>query len=217
MKRNGYIVTDGQSNIVWSKSSIIPMDRVGNCGLYRWNVEGREKNGRISNQDLSRQTKNLRTKFRIFSGQKDFQLIDVSNEENGTNGGPDFIVKLPDFLLLNNSLDVEGDISRQLTRPIYDHESAGIGVLYLPGVFKGNQRISGTVLDLAPTILHLLGINIPVNMDGTVLSDAFSPTWSKSVVESGSSVRKVHNELLENTDENVLNQLKSLGYLNSSN
>ena len=42
-----------------------------------------------------------------------------------------------------------------------------------PGVKKGVRVEEASILDLAPTILHLFGIPVPRDMDGKILTETF--------------------------------------------
>ena len=44
---------------------------------------------------------------------------------------------------------------------------------------KGWRVEKAAITDLAPTILHILGIAIPLNMDGRVISEAFEEAYMK--------------------------------------
>lgn len=46
-----------------------------------------------------------------------------------------------------------------------------------PGIRPGSRAAGVRVLDLAPTMLHLLGIDPPEDMDGHVLDDLFEPSY----------------------------------------
>jgi predicted AlkP superfamily phosphohydrolase/phosphomutase len=55
-----------------------------------------------------------------------------------------------------------------------DHRPEGIFLAWGPDVAAG-ARIEGSVLDVAPTVLHAAGEAIPSGMDGRVLTEAFAP------------------------------------------
>jgi hypothetical protein len=53
------------------------------------------------------------------------------------------------------------------------HDPQGMMMIYGPGVRAGEQIAACTNLDIAPTLLTLLGLPIPKEMTGRVLSEAF--------------------------------------------
>lgn len=53
------------------------------------------------------------------------------------------------------------------------HSLSGIFLAYGPGIKKGNKINGSKIYDIAPTILHILGIPIPRDMDGEVLKEIF--------------------------------------------
>jgi predicted AlkP superfamily phosphohydrolase/phosphomutase len=52
------------------------------------------------------------------------------------------------------------------------HRLDGLLLLWGPGVRRGTQVEGATIVDVAPTVLALLGVPIPADMDGRVLSAA---------------------------------------------
>jgi len=57
------------------------------------------------------------------------------------------------------------------------HMMDGICVLTGPGVRAGARLRSAGILDIAPTVLHLLGIPLPDQLDGRVLTEALAPAF----------------------------------------
>jgi len=56
------------------------------------------------------------------------------------------------------------------------HDPKGMMVIYGPGIRPGEEIINCTNLDIAPTLLTLLGVPVPAEMTGRVLSEAFAAT-----------------------------------------
>ncbi len=84
--------------------------------------------------------------------------------------------------------------------------------------FKADHRLDGAhILDVAPTLLHALGVPIPEDMDGRVLDDLFRGTYlqdhpvrySRALGPSGSP----EGELTAEEEETMKEKLRSLGYL----
>lgn len=93
------------------------------------------------------------------------------------------------------------------------HRAEGIVAVRGAGVRRG-QRIEGNIIDITPTALAVLGLRVPVDMEGEVLNDAFV---NKLVVEREPPVEKVAEERPEvYTEEErrmLEKRLSELGYL----
>jgi arylsulfatase A-like enzyme len=85
------------------------------------------------------------------------------------------------------------------------------------GVKTGTQLAEASILDLTPTILHALGVAVPQDLDGRVLSEAFetsSPaarpvTYSQAnVYKDGTSEPGLSDEEMDEVQE----KLRGWGY-----
>jgi predicted AlkP superfamily phosphohydrolase/phosphomutase len=96
------------------------------------------------------------------------------------------VSKAPDLLMIEapNCYIGTGDMSKALepvtglhstTYSAY-HRPNGIFVIKGPNVRTGELQ-GASLLDIAPTILHVMGQSVPVEMDGRVLSAVFDPKW----------------------------------------
>lgn len=98
--------------------------------------------------------------------------------------GP-YVERAPDIVIIMNpaygSSDRMSSYSSIVTpRPnISDpggHQMEGIFMAAGPGVGHSPHPCAGmTIEDVAPTVLHLLGLGVPEDMDGRVLSELFAP------------------------------------------
>jgi len=53
------------------------------------------------------------------------------------------------------------------------HRKEGVLMVVGPGIRKGYKIRGARIMDLAPTILHTMGIPVPSDMDGRVLEEIF--------------------------------------------
>ena len=60
------------------------------------------------------------------------------------------------------------------------HAPFGLFVASGEGIRRGSTFRGSTVLDVAPTMLHLLGSSIPLDMDGKMLASIFESAWLRS-------------------------------------
>lgn len=103
--------------------------------------------------------------------------------------------------------------------PAVEHRNIGIFCMRAPGVKQGEQIFGASVLDVAPTALHLLGIPVGLDMDGKVLLNAFSGERLVETVESweaieGDAGRHKNDEAYDGAAAaESLKQLVDLGYI----
>lgn len=103
--------------------------------------------------------------------------------------------------------------------PIAWHRPFGVLAARGPGIRKGEEVNSASLLDICPTILTLLGLPVARDMDGAVLTQIFDrpppvrtiPSYEPPHPDDG-----VHREHVEDDPyaaQEVLKQLVELGYL----
>ncbi|MCL5067613.1 MAG: hypothetical protein M1368_04590, partial [Thaumarchaeota archaeon] len=96
------------------------------------------------------------------------------------------------------------------------HNTRGIIAIEGAGVVKGNLE-GATVLEIAPTILAILGIPIPVDMDGHVIAQAFNQDYlnSNPIQYGDASKREGYSEyeLSHEEQQKIEENLRSLGYI----
>jgi len=92
----------------------------------------------------------------------------------------------------------------------------GLFVISGPEIRSGIRLEGVRIVDLAPTILHLCGVAVPGDMDGQVLTRAFTPESALAcqAVESQGSLQ-VEQETLEDGayEEVIAERLRGLGYI----
>lgn len=91
-----------------------------------------------------------------------------------------------------------------------DHRMNGIFIAYGPGIKKGRlDQIS--IFDVCPTLLAMLGLPIPADMDGNVITELFE--GGITIKEAEASQREIHqNVYTEKEEETLKNRLSALGY-----
>jgi predicted AlkP superfamily phosphohydrolase/phosphomutase len=95
------------------------------------------------------------------------------------------------------------------------------GVLIMRGkAFKQGVRIEGArLVDMAPTLLHLMGEKVPDDMDGRVLTEAFNPEFAQQHAaqyaksSSGASGETESKSYSEEEAAQIEARLKALGYI----
>jgi predicted AlkP superfamily phosphohydrolase/phosphomutase len=93
------------------------------------------------------------------------------------------------------------------------HRVEGIVAMGGPCIRAG-KRIEGNIVDITPTVLAMLGLRVPIDMEGRVLEDAFTVG---PVIEREPPVRREaeeHGEVYSDADRKTLaKRLSELGYL----
>jgi predicted AlkP superfamily phosphohydrolase/phosphomutase len=111
--------------------------------------------------------------------------------------------------------------SNRLVEPITGlsghHRPDGVLILSGAGVKQGVRLEGASIMDLTPTILHALGVDVPQDLDGRVLSEAFaaSSPLARPVTHSQANVYKDGDsqpDLSDEEMEEVQEKLRGWGY-----
>lgn len=93
------------------------------------------------------------------------------------------------------------------------------GIFFAHGAsIQANEMVRGArIIDLAPTILHLLGVRVPDDMDGRVLNEIFvdhcppeAPAYAATVADGSAYGDGSYSS---EDEEKISERLKSLGYV----
>ncbi|MER3513955.1 MAG: phosphodiesterase, partial [Chloroflexota bacterium] len=129
--------------------------------------------------------------------------------------GPDLHVVLDGYRCIAFPLfAMDGKIiTQQIRGDSGCHRREGIVLAWGPGVRPGVALRGARIVDLAPTILWLMGLPVPDHMDGRPLVEAFAEAravnWSLS---SGTQLGEL-SRLTAEEEAEVEARLRSLGYL----
>jgi predicted AlkP superfamily phosphohydrolase/phosphomutase len=133
--------------------------------------------------------------------------------------GPDLHVVLDGYRYISCPLfATDGNvISRQIRGDSGSHRLHGILIAHGPQIQRGGPLENPRIVDLAPTVLHLMGCPIPQDMDGRVLTEILSPDLQRISplhADAGPTVRPQERHVLSQDEETELEaRLKGLGYL----
>jgi predicted AlkP superfamily phosphohydrolase/phosphomutase len=176
--------------IDWEKTYAYSFGYFGNLYL---NLEGREPLGIVSpgreqHQILARITREL-AKWRL-PGESQF-LVDAIYEVHELYSGPyvqlgpDLLVVMQDYAYMSrDAFDMPRGIlfsdpmAYQQTTITHsgNHRMEGILLMVGENIEEGKRLEKASVIDVAPTILHLMERPIPTYMEGHVLTEAFQNT-----------------------------------------
>jgi predicted AlkP superfamily phosphohydrolase/phosphomutase len=112
---------------------------------------------------------------------------------------------------------LDADQLARFTRPNGSHRLNGVCMLWGEHVVPGTRIEQANLEDLAPTILYLMGIPIPSDMDGRVLDEAIDPRHGArhpvQYSDDGLDVTDEQDGYGADEEKQVLDRLSSLGYI----
>jgi predicted AlkP superfamily phosphohydrolase/phosphomutase len=97
-----------------------------------------------------------------------------------------------------------------------DHRANGILIAAGPAIQAGQTIAAARLVDLAPTILYLLGVPVPDDMDGRVLKEAIVESYQSThpvLFETAVSPPDPITPLTPSEADEVARRLRNLGYL----
>lgn len=139
---------------------------------------------------------------------------------------PDLIVNWAEDVVISGILcpDMQGkpvsipDID--FTRAEWSGEHSDYGIFFAKGphMRPGDEVENAEIIDIAPSLLYLMGFPIPEDMDGKVLTNIFSENFLRShpikYTKAEDSIKEIKGkDYSEEEAKKVKEHLKNLGYL----
>lgn len=196
---------------------------IGYIGEIHLNVKGREPHGIVEpGEEYERVRYQLIRDLRELKHPNGMLLIDQIWTKEEIYSGP-HLDDAPDILFFPKNLETIafGDFefgSNKIVEPSYgvssSHRMNGILIAEGNGILK-NCELEPTpnLTDIAPTVLHLLGVPVPRDMDGRVLQEMLA-TSREVEYGSTSELERVRGEAYSDDEEaEVVERLKDLGYI----
>lgn len=188
------------------------------------NLAGREPYGIVPEAELEELKEEITKRFRELKGPDGGSVTDhVWKSQDVFHG--EALQGAPDVMpvLRNHRFELDDEIFHRdpftdlshLPRGV--HHPDGIVAIGGSGVRPGEQ-ISGSVMDVTPTLLYMAGLKIPKGLDGNVLTGAFTPeTLQKRPVETVAALSSTSSNESSpySAEEEALieENLRGLGYL----
>ncbi len=209
-------------HINWSKTKAYSQ---GNFGQIFLNVKGRQPEGCVEPEDVPAVLADLKAKLlelkHPVTGEP---LVERVYEREDLYEGPhahlapDLTVVIADWRY--RTIGLYDFTTNKVISPAFgptgDHRMEGVLIAHGPAFKTGASPKGADLLDIAPTILHLLGVPIPADMDGRVLTELLDPECVTSVATeafdktSGEAVAVAYTE---EEDAAIQQRLADLGYL----
>ncbi len=206
-------------SVDWNRTIAYSMGHVGQVYL---NVAGREPHGIIKPDKYEQRRQeviDILQELKDDSGRPILSKVitgDATYHGPYARKGPDLHLVLDDYNMIACPLfATEGKVmTNQIRGDSGCHRSEGIFLAQGPGIRQGLRLETNNILDLAPTIMHLLGEPVPQVMDGRVVLEIFNEAQDV-VYEEEDKMTDLVSEKGFNQDEaaQVEDRLRGLGYL----
>jgi predicted AlkP superfamily phosphohydrolase/phosphomutase len=213
----------GFEDVDWSRTLAYSMGHVGQVYL---NLKGREPQGIVEPGDYAKvrqQVADVLTRIDTYAGAgahpaAPLQVERIIPREQAASGT--YLDRAPDLHLILDGyrtiafplFATDGKIiTRQIRGDSGCHRLQGVLIARGPGIAHGEIH-NARIIDLAPTILHLMNVPVPDDMDGRVLTEALV---TQRLVESQAAVPASHaqEDLTAEEADEVEERLRALGYL----
>jgi predicted AlkP superfamily phosphohydrolase/phosphomutase len=207
-------------DVDWSRTVAYSMGHVGQVYL---NLKGREPEGIVEPSDYAAVRRRVVDTLRTLRDPKTGKpLVDRIILREEAASGP-YLDRAPDLHLVLDGyraiafplFATDGNVvTQQIRGDSGCHRLHGVFIGSGPA-FAAGSIVGARIIDLAPTILHILGVPVPADMDGRVLADALAPDLQARAVETsvaaGHAVEQV--DLTPEEQAEVEERLRALGYL----
>jgi predicted AlkP superfamily phosphohydrolase/phosphomutase len=215
-------------HIDWSRTRAYAQ---GNFGQIFLNLQGRQPQGCVAPEDARPLLDDLKAGLlAIPHPETGAPLVERVYEAEELYSGPhahlapDLTVVLRDWRY--RTIGLHDFTTNKLISPSFgptgDHRMEGVLIAAGPPFRPGSAPENANLLDIAPTILHLLGVPVPDDMDGRVLTELLDPALvpAAAAVSNGASPSPsqgapapVPSAYTEEEDEAIQQRLADLGYL----
>ncbi len=213
-------------HIDWSRTRAYAQ---GNFGQIFLNLQGRQPHGCVAPEDARPLLDDLKAGLlAIPHPETGAPLVERVYEADELYSGPhahlapDLTVVLRDWRY--RTIGLHDFTTNRLISPAFgptgDHRMEGVLIAAGPPFRPGSAPENANLLDIAPTVLHLLGVPVPDDMDGRVLTEILDPAFAPApaAVSNGAgptpgAEAPVTVAYTEEEDEAIQQRLADLGYL----
>lgn len=211
----------------WSKTKAYFVPLISNFGGVNINLEGREPRGIVNKSEYEKLREQIIKKLKIMKHPKtnEYFFEKVHKKEELYSGK--HIDLMPDIICIAKEkygFSPYDQSGHPVVAPAWrdirtgTHKMEGIFMAKGNSIAKGQGGVQASIVDLAPTILYLMGIPIPEAMDGQVIEGIIPPKLLDSrpiQYYRGPNIERTFLEQEKGNEGNdkVEERLKSLGYL----
>ncbi len=206
-------------NVDWGRTIAYSMGHVGQVYL---NLAGREPHGIVRSAEYAQTRQQVADVLQELQDGNGRSLITrIYTRDDAYHGpyaanGADLHLVIDDYNMIAFPLfATEGKVlTQQIRGDSGCHRNEGIFLGYGPNIRAGGELPSANILDLAPTIMHMVGTAVPRIMDGQVLQDIFTKPTPISYSEDEAQAETTTAPGFSAAEEaQVEERLRGLGYL----
>jgi predicted AlkP superfamily phosphohydrolase/phosphomutase len=209
----------------WSRSRCYSYGYHGQVFL---NLQGREPQGTVPPSEYEATLADVEARLRALVDPADGQPV-VTRIARGRelfgdavdHGAPDLVLLMRDLSYITRQGYEFGRGAGEVFGAPASHETGshreiGVAVLSGPGIRRGGWETPVSIADLAPTLLHLLGVAAPALMEGRVLAEHLvqpSAEGFAAPAEPRAGSESLNAALSAEEEEELRDRLRKLGYL----
>jgi predicted AlkP superfamily phosphohydrolase/phosphomutase len=210
-------------DVDWSRTVAYAL---GHMGQIYINVEGRERHGIVARgaayeEVVERVIAALDTLTLPDGRRMVDRVVRASDLPDGeyADEGPDLHVVLDGYRYVSCPLfATDGNVlSKQIRGDSGSHRMHGVFIAAGPGIQAGTIVESARIVDLAPTMLYLMGCLVPKDMDGCVLRNVLTPAVleqrNPSLQKADGFAAPAAVSLSAGEEAELRLRLKGMGYL----
>ncbi len=199
------VIKSFRSEIDWNNTKAYGDDKY--VKGIKVNLKGREPSGIVEKEEYEQLREEIIDKLKALKDPETGENVvrQVYKKEELYSGR--FLDRISDIvILLNHKYTSSTLISDVLVKARFkssrdgDHMNGyidGILIANGPDIEEGKQIVGAELIDIAPTILHMMNVSIPTDMDGKVLKEIFResseitrrPTKYQSPIDESEIVR----------------------------
>ncbi len=207
--------------IDWDRTLAYSQGLFGNVYI---NLRGREPEGCVAPEDYDRVREDVARQLLTLTDPEDGDRIvnQVYRREELYSGpyleeAPDLVVTMRDYAYMTrggNELSATDVISEPTVNHSGNHRLNGMLIMQGPGI-RPDYRVKGAhIMDVMPTVLHILGVPVPADVDGRVLSEAMErPEFLADLAQKLTRETTGSKHLSRDEEQLIRDRLKNLGYM----
>ncbi len=212
-----------REHIDWSRTRAYAQ---GNFGQIFLNLKGRQPQGCVDPDDARALLDEIKAGLtEVADPATGARLVDRVHEAAELYHGP-HAEKAPDLTVVlkdwrYRTIGLHDFTTHKVVAPAFgptgDHRMEGVLIAGGPGIQPHAEPRGANLLDIAPTVLHLLGLPVPADMDGRVISEILAPelaaTADRREDRDDDSDAASSHSYVEEDEAAIQSRLADLGYL----